>query len=249
MRRLAIIIANDGGKQNYLTGVQFDIDNYRHLLRMNEGGAWENEEILVYRNESKADIFTAISGAARFGYEYLLLIFTGHGYCDIKGTTFFELNPRGEECTLQEIKPLVGSVPTLFISDSCSAIPRGRELILEGRTSMFSQGGRFISRNEYKKAYNGALSILQKGTFVHASSCSFGQKAADTDFGGIYSLTLFLTADALIKNSTESEIISIGWIHNEVRKIVNEISEGKQTPTISGIYRGTTQPPLLVMLS
>lgn len=46
MKRVAIIIGNEGKMRNYLPGVSKDMTNFKKLLLSDVGGAWEGNEII-----------------------------------------------------------------------------------------------------------------------------------------------------------------------------------------------------------
>lgn len=247
MYRRVIIIGYDGGKANYLEGVKYDVANYTAFLKSNQGGVWGDDEITVFNGSNKRVIRLFISEEVRKGCQYFLIVFTGHGYCDRSGETFFEVCAQ-DAISLSEIRAWVKETPCLMIADSCHAVPAGLEPLTESRIRLFSSGGRFYFRAQFREEYNRALSVLPKGSFVFASACSFGETADDTENGGLYSRAIITAAEQEISASTASEIVSIGWIHHIAKEIVIRESDGRQHPEISGIVRGYPQPPFVVIL-
>lgn len=249
MRRHTIIIGNSGDKKDFLEGVEQDIHNFQNHLKSRYGGAWEEREITTFlNNATKERLSDAILGYKNLGNDFFLIIFTGHGYCDAKGETFFELKPNGECISVSDVKKMVGDVPTLLIGDSCHSVYVEKERITESRLKMFGQGGKLLTSQDYRNLFNNQLELLRKGTFIFASSSSFGQPSADTSKGGLYIYALMTVIKREIEMSEPEGVICIGYIHNEAKKLVVEFSEGKQIPEIFGIERNTPQPPLVVIL-
>lgn len=243
----AIIIGNSGGTKNFLEGVEQDIQNTVSFLKSKNGGAWEEDEILIYKDKaSLSQLQTTFQLLKSFGCEYFFILFTGHGNCDQYGNTYFELKPDGEDLPVSQLEQWVKNTPTLLIADSCHSVYHRPQILIESQRRMFS-GGRLLSRKDYQEVYNNHLRLLNKNTFIFASSCSFGQSAEDTSNGGLYLHTMFQFLQYLIENEETPQSIGIGYIQDQVRARVFRITNGKQTPEITGIKRGELQPPVILI--
>ena len=52
MRRKLYLIISDGGGNTPLRGVHIDKDNFLNFFKSPEGGAWKDDEILVFENNN-----------------------------------------------------------------------------------------------------------------------------------------------------------------------------------------------------
>lgn len=249
MRHL-FIISNDGGPWNFASGVNCDAENYLSFFRSNSGGAWEDNEITVFRNNCTAAILESnILQCRMAASHYFLIVFVGHGYCQPDREVMFELNPGGDDISLTRIRDMVYYQKCLMIADSCEVVPKSQLPLIESRQRMFSQGGVLRSREEYRELYNQAIIDMPLHTFVFASACSFGEAARDIDHeGGLYSLNLLRSARTIDKDTSVTGVTGIGYPHEMARQVVVEETQGEQTPRITGILRGIQQPPFLVTL-
>ena len=84
MKRTLILIANTGTPDNPAYGARKDIDDYRSFFQSDEGGAWEENEILTFYSTdedplTKAFLLGSILERKKNGTEYFLIVFCGHG--------------------------------------------------------------------------------------------------------------------------------------------------------------------------
>lgn len=86
MNRKLVLIISDGGGNAPLRGVHIDKDNYLNFFKAPEGGAWKDEEILVYDNNNfDVGLLRVISLNERMEHhpiEYFLIVYCGHGFTD-----------------------------------------------------------------------------------------------------------------------------------------------------------------------
>ena len=105
MKRCLIIIGNQGtpSKGNFLPGVSRDVNNYLYFFKSDNGGAWENDEIIskVY-DWTSAGLYSTIYGRRMGGLDYAVIVFAGHGYALRNGETYFELSD-GDDVSLSQI--------------------------------------------------------------------------------------------------------------------------------------------------
>ena len=59
MRRKLYLIISDGGGNTPLRGVHIDKDNFLNFFKAPEGGAWKDDEILVFENNFSAAYFVS----------------------------------------------------------------------------------------------------------------------------------------------------------------------------------------------
>lgn len=219
MKRRLLLIANDGGTQNYLPGVSHDITNYLSFFCSDEGGAWSSDEIRVLKNSD--DIPLNSTRLHQFfllenDVDYFLIVFTGHGY-SVGADTYLELSP-GNDCKVEDIRVWSYKTRCLLISDCC-------------RMPLYGQGGRLPSvpniikesdQSDHRKScleiYNRCIMEVPMGTFTIGYAASLGESAGDTSKGGIYSATLFDEARKLISlakthPSTKDIVYSYSLVH------------------------------------
>lgn len=83
MKRHAVLIGYSGENSidEYLPGVSKDLLNVEKFLLSDRGGAWNDEEIKVYQNKSKAEIMRYITTIKQH-YDMLFIYYSGHGCYD-----------------------------------------------------------------------------------------------------------------------------------------------------------------------
>lgn len=114
MKRRALLIGNSRGLQ----GVKKDIINFQKFLTGKYGGAWRNEEITRMMNPSKKTLLLEISKIKAERYDYVIVLFSGHG--GYQRSTILEINGNGEVISDTELFGL--SPRQLSIFDCCRAI-------------------------------------------------------------------------------------------------------------------------------
>lgn len=123
MKRCLIIIGNQGtpSKGNYLPGVSRDVNNYLSFFKSDNGGAWEDDEIIpkVY-DWTSWGLYVNILQRRLNGLDYAIIVFTGHGYALKNGETYFELS-EGHDVSLSTIKSWFPTQKVLMIADSCQS--------------------------------------------------------------------------------------------------------------------------------
>ena len=198
MSRKLIMILNDGGRGNYLPGVETDARNYLDFFHLPEGGSWGDDEIHIYRNNCTFVMLNSYILQQRHeGLQYVVIVFCGHGYADDHDMTFFELSP-GHEASLRQMKDIVRETRCLMIADSC-------------RVTVLAEGGRIpdermfsedIFGNDYRREcfrlYDESFRGLNRGHFTIGMAASIGQSAGENENGGYYSKALLTKARNLI---------------------------------------------------
>lgn len=155
MKRLAILIQSGLSGDDYLTEVTLDIAGwYRHLISL-EGGAWEEDEIILLKNPSKFLFEKTISRAQKA--DFAIVVFSGHGlvFADESGfpETFVYINDSdNKDESLVPVKNLNPGTPRCILSiDCCRKIaekPLGKSM------SSFSEtidNKRLIYRDYYER--------------------------------------------------------------------------------------------------
>lgn len=245
VKRCAILIGNDRWGGNKLPGVPKDMDAMKYFLLSPSGGAWENTETFdIVQPISKVQFLNCLRKATS-NYEYLFIYFSGHGELSRAYDPLFVL-PGGEEVSLNEIKTICTSIPTLMIADSCQGLQKFGDggILTEGR-KMFSVTDP-LKMFKARRAFDKELRVLPS-IFTFVSSVSPGQYAGDGNLGGRYSYNLLLACEKIVNGNDEDGVYGICYPHTLAAQMVSKMSNGEQTPSISG-YNRTFQPPFLVKL-
>ncbi len=261
MRRHLYIITNRGNAQKGQTlSVDYDEKNYLSFFQSPEGGAWDDDEICIYPDNFCFEYFAQhirMLKNAGIAYDYMVLVFCGHGCIDKNGDKWIEIRPDGtygSDISLTQIRTICDGIRTLFISDACLKLYTGALR----KTLLFSQLNEDVLNNaDYRQRsqdlYNHYVSQTPNGIFVAAFAASPGESAEDTGRGGLYSLALLEAAKKCISSRTETvktygDMVDFCTIHNVASVVVAEQSIDKQHPHVLGSgVRSKAQLPFVVL--
>lgn len=205
MKRTLILIANTGTPDNPAYGARKDIDDYRNFFRSDEGGAWEENEILTFYSTdeeplTKTFLLDTILECQKNGTEYFLIVFCGHGGATSKGESFFELSP-DEICELGTLKAILYPFKYTLIADSCRSI----ELLKEGgRMPAIHTFSQVVSDSPYRKlcrdCYNRIIAESSSSAYTICYAAALDETAQDLGrtHGGWFSQTLLNTVSQRI---------------------------------------------------
>lgn len=125
MRRKLYLIISDGGGNAPLRGVHIDKENFLNFFKSPEGGAWKDDEILVFENNDfDLDIIKINDLTARINkkpIDFYLIVFCGHGFTDQNHQINFEVR-QDFQLNLDDLLGAVARSRCLVIADSCRAI-------------------------------------------------------------------------------------------------------------------------------
>lgn len=247
MKRRAVLIFNDGGPSNYLPGVKIDKTNYLKFLKSPEGGAWEDNEIMVYDDDcDKSSLLAYINMYRRVEQTaYWLFIFSGHGYVNEQNQTIIELSP-GKECPVDDIKKATDNARRLLIADSCRLVIHTITDSLKRERKLFSDTNSSSTyRQRCKDLYMNQLEKIYKDSFNAAYAAEYNQCANDDDTtGGFYSGELLKAASTVIEGRKTSYhiddfVVTYEKIHDVAKQAVVMKSGGTQVPTTEGLWLNT----------
>lgn len=258
MKRRLLIITNDGGREDYLAGVNVDKGNYIRFFRSPEGGSWEGDEMLVPQTDS----FTTNSFREYIRIlnnnehiDYWLIVFCGHGGIYNNHETFFDFY-NNDLIGEFEIRELLSDSRCLLIADSCRVLP-----VMESGGQMEQR--LFSSRikdnrykNQSKAIYNQKIMEIPRGSFFRGYAASLYQGAQEIPFGlgGRYSYNLLLSAQREIqilkllhlkKRNMVEQVLSFSYIHAKTRDRVRSETGGQQIPVY--YTARINQPPFCVV--
>ncbi len=243
MKRIAIIVGNEGKMRNFLPGVSKDMANFKKLLLSNAGGAWEDNEIICSKYWSTVSLEKEISGQKDLGVEYFLIIFSGHGYAVKNNDTYLEI-AENDDLALETLKKWLRFKKSLIISDSCRKfIDLIEKAHAESHLRMFADN-RTIPRYRYRALYDKELDELDTFHNTFIASANLDECAEDTDEGGLYTKKLMELASSVAEHGSEG-VYTIKDFHNIISSNIANETRYRQNPQI---YSTSTiqSPPFIV---
>lgn len=255
MKRKLFLVLNYGSIDNRLPNVKADKENYLRFFRSAEGGAWDDNEIQINENNFDFSAFKQeirIQQQIQTPYEYIVFIFCGHGYSDMNGERWIEVRPEdtADACvSLSQIRAACYHTRTLFIADSCLAIPIGLENERRYCAIMDSYHREGGYRLRCKELYNELVKMTSEYIFTAGFAVSLGETAGDNERGGYYSQTLLDTAREyinLLKENPKANHVSFSSIHELAAAAVELNTQEKQHPSIE-MDRSPYQLPFIVV--
>lgn len=240
MKRIAIIIGNDGGIRNYLPGVSKDLVNFTEYLKSDFGGAWEDNEIIIGKDWTIQSLEREITFQKAIRVDYFLIIFSGHGYAIKDRDTYFEL-ANDEDLALGTLKRWLQFKKSLIIADSCRKYIEILEKAYARESLRFYSKANSPFRQRYREIYDQELQRLEMFHSTVVLSTDLNECADDTDEGGLYSKTLIETARS-IAGYGSSGIYSIRNMHDIAAEKVAILKGYKQNPQIYSTSEIMTPP-------
>lgn len=236
--RRALLISNPGetGAENYCKGVYVDIKNYQQLLTSPVGGAWEAGEIKHLDRPSVHDVRTWIGIFS--GYDYVLVMFTGHGwYSSTDRDRILELRRDERIASLELIQ---GAKKRTVILDCCQKVhPESiQEKLARSVLIANASLGRTPDARTCRELFSERVRTAPEG-IVKLTSCAIGEVSTDDDNrGGRYNGSLIECtedwAGTQAKNllSYGTAVFSVVAAHECAAAKTRRLSADKQNPTI-----------------
>lgn len=234
--RRALLISNPGeqGAQNYCQGVFVDIDNYKNYLTSPLGGAWFTSEINSLNKPTANQVDDEIIKMS--GYDYTLILFSGHGYYSQKSlSTIIELNKYEE---YDEMKLRKYATKRTIILDCCRKVyPEKLEKLAE---ALIMKAEPTLAFDKCRKYFDIAIDKCSNGTII-GHSCSINETSGESEtHGGFYASSLLRAARNWHKQSNydpkhyypNSLAYSVVQTHNSAVPLVGTLSGGTQNPKI-----------------
>ena len=240
MNRRAVIISNPGetGDEEWLGGVLKDVEHYRAFLLSSIGGLWRRSEVVEMSRPSAAAVRQEVKTLPT--YDYVLVIFTGHGWysTDLESTVL--TLRRGQEIDSAELR--LATASQTLILDCCRrkhpGMPEVRSLIAD-----MAKAAPAIHPDDCRKYYN--RRIRECGSeLVVMHACEAGEAAGDdSQKGGVYSYNLLRSSKAWagtspVDTSENYAILSVVQAHGATVPLVRQ----SQTPHIEKPRTGPYYP-------
>mgnify|MGYP002298354546 CR=1 FL=1 len=262
MERKLIMVISDGGGASALAGVHYDKENYLNFFKSPEGGAWMDNEILVFdKNNFSLNCLRELikmSDIIGVHIDYILMVYCGHGFTDQFGHIQFQMQP-SMNVQLDDILAITSNTRLLLIADSCRAVYPLREGgKLQRRAMLFSENNR-QGQERYAKLcrdrYDYLISLTPSTIKTVLFADSYGETAAENKNGGIYSFALLKAAKETIMGFESLHNLnpqcyyeqSAIECHNIASKAVATQTHGAQTPEIVLACRSMAQLPFVVV--
>jgi hypothetical protein len=194
MNRKAFLIGSpffENGK-NYLPGVTPDIINMKRHLSSLKGGAWDSNEITLFKNPSKNELLKNI----RCSCDFAIVQYSGHGYEYSNNGTYLDINP-SEIISLNDIHQCIDSPRIYYFIDCCRGVEY--EIVTEMRKSVsLSSSYDLNQRNYYRNKYYSIIASCELGYSI-IYSCSMNESAGEDNQGrgGIFSYSYFCSANSI----------------------------------------------------
>jgi hypothetical protein len=229
MRRRAFLIGSPFIEEtsNYLPGVAPDIVNMKNYLQSLSGGAWDDDEITMFKNPTKKELKNGMQGS----YDFVIIQYSGHGFEYHASGTYLDINPH-ENISLEELHGFVQSSRRYYFLDSCRGIVR--EPITESQKafSMDSMNA-YDYRIAYRKKYENIIERCESGTSI-VYSCSLNESTGEDPQGrgGIFTLSYFKSAKVKV-DWDKYESIKDVYEAAKTRKLIDYPLSTEQHPTMS----------------
>ena len=201
-------------------GVSADIASYYSFFTSPIGGGWYHDEIEILRNTDRRRFFNAIDEVDRIGYDYFIVIFSGHGYEASDGTTL-AIN-KYERISIRDLR---GVSPRQVIIADCSRsyIPVPN---IAPTPTMFS-----INRGLLREAYENQI-LYSAPQEIILYACDEGETAGGTYAGGTYSQHLIFAA-RMASTDFASPFVSVPYAHCKAVSLMQTSPRMRQHPQIS----------------
>lgn len=261
MRRKLYLIISDGGGNTPLRGVHIDKDNFLNFFKSPEGGAWKDDEILVFENNDfDLNILRINDLNARVdekSIDFYLIVYCGHGFTDQNHHIIFEVR-QDFQLNLDDLLGAVAQSRCLVIADSCRAIYHLQEggRIADLRIFSTSEDARNSAYADLcREMYNNLIEATPPKMQVVYFSNSYGETADENPRdGGVYSHELLAAAKrqiiefrALQQHNCNSYYATIDEIHAEAAGMVMNKTHNRQHPEIYLDCRSKARLPFVVV--
>lgn len=261
MRRKLYLIISDGGGNTPLRGVHIDKENFLNFFKAPEGGAWKDDEIMVFdNNDFDLEILRCNDLTAKIEkkpIDFYLIVYCGHGFTDQYNQIYLEVRP-DVHIKLDDLLEVVARSRSLVIADSCRLIFRLQEGGRIASRRLFSTSAE--ARNSaYAKIcrdwYNYLIELTPPTMHFVCFSNSYGETAdEDSRDGGVYCHELLTMAKRkkeefqnLQQHNINSYYATIDEIHAEAADMVVKNTFDRQHPEILKSCRSLARFPFVVV--
>lgn len=217
-RKAVLVEASKIAGADDLPGARADVVNLREWLTLNQGGAWEDEEIVVLRNPSRARLWTELEKAR--SVDYAFVAFSGHGHHvrTRQGEETYVCINDTEEFAAGDLYP--GNLRATVLVDACRGLTvRMFHEALEARAKALKYA-RSEERYRCRLRFDQAVAACDAGP-VWLYSCRVNESAGDTPMGGVFTTSMIRTSRALIEAMAVVKVIDVAMSFNAAATATN----------------------------
>lgn len=180
--RRAILIGSQTPNGTYLPGVESDPRDLKTFLKSPNGGAWQDDEIIVLKNPTCRRVLSIIQSTIA---DYLFVYFSGHGYAKTKTHRMIALS----DGNIQDLQLLNSSPRQLVIVDACRTHERSAAI---GSIPWPEEKWHYYTGYSAARAYfNQCIDGSPYGKIiVHATSDNQPAFEGQTGIGGEFTMAL-----------------------------------------------------------
>ena len=235
MKRKALIIGNSGNKndsEEYLEGVEKDINNYNNFLQSNIGGAWNSDEITLSIDETKEELLQKILETKQESNDFVFVLFSGHGSYSLREECrklyVYDENSTSSDNYdfLYEYELTNIADKQITIIDTCAN--NEDDDLLKESTLMDGLSASYESYKDnyiYRYRYENAIESCQDQQVVLYSSSIDESSNDDSELGGLFAYNLLKIA-----TRNKQEVLSAKEAYSDAKKQVQTKTKGKQNP-------------------
>lgn len=231
MIRRVILITGHPQDEEDKNSDNFYLNYYYHYFRGNSGGAFDEDEILIYEQPKVSELKSLTSN---FNADYAVIVLIGHG-ATTKGKQAFQIN---ESEIIKAGQLELDIDKQLIIVESCRNIHEKVFLIdLNDKLPKFKYGGMVrapINRDKAKELYNDRILKCNNGMTV-CLACGKDESA----WNYYFSFSLIQAGfNWHLSSQNHFQTLGIGSLMEFVKKNVKELSrkevDEEQNPEIIG---------------
>lgn len=225
MKRRAVIIYCDNTLSGPLIGTTSDAKNLKSLLLSNLGGNWYPEEILPLRNPNAKSVKEAITDFCKDA-DYTLVYFSGHGGTEKnRNVLSIELS----DCQFSTKGLVTGAARQLIILDACRTFYT--HVIDEGDIPFIGDIMPWMFSGSTRELFDVSVNRCEKGITV-VYSCDYNESSIDTNIGGAFSSSLFISIRNWGCSGDNREVLSISDAHRLAVKLMESNFLTGQNPVM-----------------
>ncbi len=220
-------------------GMYHDVECMKNYLLSPLGGAWHNDEIMVFHKTTQKDLQNLINIVKNSSLAFSFIYFSGHGYLQ-DDELFLQINNQDGQ-DLQEYLLRNIAQKNLVILDCCRKTP---EVISEESVKIASFTDLpTLDYDKHRNYYEELINNSNVGNTV-LYACSKEECAYGNELGGNYTQKLLRCArrwQTNCINKINKDYLSSYLAHAEAKVLVTQ-AQAEQHPSIEKARSGITPP-------
>lgn len=242
MKRKAFLIESSRLQSHPdLPGARVDVLNWKNFLLSDEGGAWEEKEIVTLSNPTRIMLQGLL--ALEASTDYVFITFSGHGF-HIKGKDLDEsmicLNTT-ENVAVSAVNP--GNPRCMLIIDACRQLVQEDVLIEMSAANLILLSAASPNRVAYRNIFDIAVTQAERGV-IRLFSCDIDEAANESPHsGGFYTNALVECCRYWHDNiAANKKLYYPAWDAHQSAAIHTTLRNAQQHPQYSGGRRNKYFP-------